>query len=125
MPTKTKKASKPTKTKKLKFVFAYPPIRSKKGVPLLSQNRQFQYFNAKTYIYPMVPAYAISNVQAHGYATKWMDGIAAEQTYDAWIQELKDYKPDVMMIETKSPVIKKHWKIIKIRKKNSAKNLKV
>jgi anaerobic magnesium-protoporphyrin IX monomethyl ester cyclase len=100
------------KKKTLRFVFGYPPIPSKKGVPLLSQNRQFQYFNAKTYIYPMVPAYAASNVQAHGYPTAWMDGIAAEQTMDEWLAELKAFKPDVLMIETKSPVVKKHWKAV-------------
>lgn len=44
-------------------VVGYAPIESKKGTPLLSQNRQFQYFNAPTYIYPMVPAYAASNLQ--------------------------------------------------------------
>lgn len=108
---------KPTKTKSLKFVFGYPPIPSKKGVPLLSQNRQFQYFNAKTYIYPMVPAYAASNAQAHGYETKWMDGIAAEQSFEDWMKELKEFKADVLMIETKSPVVKKHWKVVdKIKK---------
>lgn len=120
-----KAAKKDTKRKKnLKFVFGYPPIPSKKGVPLLSQNRQFQYFNAKTYIYPMVPAYAASNAQAHGYKTKWMDGIAAEQTFEAWMKELKEFKPDVLMIETKSPVVKKHWAAVdKIKK--ALPNLKV
>ena len=35
---------------------SYPPIETTKGTPLLSQNRQFQYFNEPTYIYPCVPA---------------------------------------------------------------------
>lgn len=105
------------KTNPLRLVVGYPPIPSDKGVPLLSQNRQFQYFNAKTYIYPMVPAYAASNAQAHGYKVKWMDGIAAEQTFEEWKKELKKFKPDVLMIESKSPVIKKHWKIIDQLKK--------
>ncbi len=51
------------KIKDIVVAVGYPPIESKKGVPLLSQNRQFQYFNARTYIYPMVPAYAASNLQ--------------------------------------------------------------
>lgn len=108
---------KKNKTKQLRLVVGYPPIPSSKGVPLLSQNRQFQYFNAKTYIYPMVPAYAASNAQHHGYKVKWMDGIAAEQTYEEWEKELKAFKPDVLMIETKSPVVKKHWKLINQLKK--------
>ena len=49
----------------VRIAVGYPPLESKKGVALLSQNRQFQYFNAATYIYPMVPAYAASNLQHH------------------------------------------------------------
>ena len=42
----------------MKVMIAYPPIKTDKGVPLLSQNRQFQYFNNPTFIYPVVPATA-------------------------------------------------------------------
>ncbi|KKS94763.1 MAG: Radical SAM domain protein, partial [Candidatus Collierbacteria bacterium GW2011_GWC2_43_12] len=111
--------------KSLRLVIGYPPIPSDKGVMLLSQNRQFQYFNAKTYIYPMVPAYAASNAQKHGYKVKWMDGIAEEQTYKEWVRELKKFKPDVLMVETKSPIVKKHWQIIKDLKKELPKLLLV
>jgi hypothetical protein len=55
----------------MKVAVGYPPIETDKGVPLLSQNRQFQYFNAKTFIYPMVPAYAASNLKKHGYEVVW------------------------------------------------------
>lgn len=103
--------------KKLKLVVGYPPIPSKKGVPLLSQNRQFQYFNAKTYIYPMVPAYAASNAQHHGYSVKWMDGIAAEQSLKEWLRELIKFNPDFLLLETKAPIIKKHWRIVSALKK--------
>ena len=110
----TKKAG---ETRALRLAIGYPPISSAKGVPLLSQNRQFQYFNAKTYIYPMVPAYAASNAQAHGYKVKWMDGIANEQTFKQWTTELKQFSPDVLLVETKSPIIQRHWEIIKLLKK--------
>src|SRR3989344_1041668 len=107
-----KKAQTETKTKKFKIAVGYPPIQTNKGVPLLSQNRQFQYFNAKTYIYPMVPAYAASQAQAKGYDVVWLDGIAEEWTMDIWLAELENSKADLLMIETKSPVVKQHWKII-------------
>jgi len=99
------------------IVVGYPPLESKKGVALLSQNRQFQFFNAKTYIYPMVPAYAASNLKKHGYNTYWMDGIAEEKTYDQWFDELSATSPDYLMVETKSPIVKTHWKQIKDLKK--------
>jgi len=96
----------------IKVVVGYPPIQSNKGVPLLSQNRQFQYFNAPTYIYPMVPAYAATLLQESGYKTYWMDGISQKQTFKEWINELKQINPRYLLIETKSPIIQKHWKII-------------
>lgn len=99
------------------IVVGYPPIQSKKGVALLSQNRQFQYFNYKTYIYPMVPSYAASNLKENGYKVYWMDGIAEEKTYEEWIRELMEKKPDYLMVETKSPIVKFHWKIINDIKK--------
>src|SRR3989344_9340087 len=101
-----------TKNKRIKIVVGYPPIESKKGVALLSQNRKFQYFNAPTYIYPMIPAYAASNLQDKGYKTYWMDGIAERKKYQDWIEELGRIAPNYLMVETKSPIVKKHWKQI-------------
>ena len=42
----------------MKVAICYPPLVSEKGVPLLSQNRQFQWFSRPTYIFPVVPATA-------------------------------------------------------------------
>ena len=106
------KHAKKENKKKYKVVIGYPPIETKKGVPLLSQNRQFQYFNAKTYIYPMVPAYAASVAQEAGYKVVWMDGIAEEKTYKEWLEDLKKEKPDVLLLETKAPVVRTHWKYV-------------
>ncbi|KKT69475.1 MAG: Fe-S oxidoreductase, partial [candidate division WWE3 bacterium GW2011_GWB1_44_4] len=69
----------------MKVVIGYPPIDTNKGTPLLSQNRQFQYFNSPTYIYPMVPAYAASLAKQNGYEVVWMDGIAEKKTYSMWL----------------------------------------
>lgn len=91
----------------------YPPIKSDKGVPLLSQNRQFQYFNAPTYIYPMVPAYAASCLKKEGYQVYWMDGISEGKEYEEWVNELRETGSRYLLLETKAPVIKTHWKQIK------------
>lgn len=96
----------------MKISISYPPIISGKGVPLLSQNRQFQYFHKPTYIYPVVPAYAATLLKRAGYEVVWDDGIAEEKTYEKWIGDLIAEKPDIVAIETKTPVIKKHWAII-------------
>ena len=81
-------------------------------MPLLSQNRQFQYFSEPTYIYPMVPAYAATMLKKEGYEVIWDDAIAEEKNYDEWLSDVEKNSPDIMMIETKTPVIKKHWRII-------------
>ena len=101
----------------MKISISYPPIHSEKGVPLLSQNRQFQYFQSPTYIYPVVPAYAATLLANAGYEVIWDDGIAEEKTYSQWLNGLKRNNPDVILIETKTPVVKKHWSIISDVKK--------
>lgn len=73
----------------------------------------------------MVPAYAASNLKHHGYDVVWMDGIAAEQTYEDWIKQLEDEKPDMLLVETKSPIVKHHWKIMKDLKKKFPKMILV
>lgn len=97
----------------MKIVIGYPPIASDKGVPLLSQNRQFQFFNAPTYIYPMIPAYAASNAAAQGHTVTWRDGIAERLSYTAWEDAVRQDNPDILLIETKCPVIAQHWEIIR------------
>ena len=97
----------------MKVAVGYPPLKLRHaGVPLLSQNRQYQIFHAPTFIYPMVPAYAASNLKKHGYDVVWMDGIAAKQTYEEFCAQIERERVDVLMVETKSPVIKHHWETI-------------
>lgn len=101
----------------MKISISYPPIYSEKGVPLLSQNRQFQYFKSPTFIYPVVPAYAATMLDNSGYEVLWDDGIAEEKSYSRWLEDLVNNNPTIIMIETKTPVIKKHWAIIRDVKK--------
>lgn len=60
----------------------------------------------------MIPAYAASNLQDKGYKVYWMDGIAEKKKYDEWVNELKSLKADYLIVETKSPIVKTHWKQI-------------
>lgn len=97
----------------MKIAISYPPLESPKGIPLLSQNRQFQWFNNPTYIYPMVPAYAATMLKQNGFEVFWDDAIAEGLTYNQWSERIKKEKPDLIVIETKTPVVKRHWQIIK------------
>ena len=96
----------------MKISISYPPLETKKGVALLSQNRQFQYFNEPTYIYPCVPAYTATLLKQAGHEVIWDDGIAEEKSYDKWLSNLEKKSADLVMIETKTPVVKRHWRII-------------
>jgi len=96
----------------LKVSISYPPLESGKGIPLLAQNRQFQWFSEPTYIYPVVGAYAATLLGRAGHRVVWDDGIAEEKSYARWLKDLEKTSPDLMLIETKTPVVKRHWKII-------------
>lgn len=96
----------------MKIAISYPPLESNKGIPLLGQNRQFQWFSEPTYIYPMVPAYAATLLKENGFEVLWDDAIAEGLTYAQWLERIKKEKPDVIAIETKTPVVKLHWQII-------------
>ena len=96
----------------MKITISYPPLESTKGIPLLSQNRQFQWFNSPTYIYPMVPASAATYLQSLGHEVIWDDAIAEEVSYDTWLKRLVEQQPDLLVMETKTPVVKHHWKIV-------------
>jgi radical SAM superfamily enzyme YgiQ (UPF0313 family) len=101
----------------MRIAISYPPIGTKKGVPLLSQNRQFQYFHNPTYIYPMVPAYAATMLKKEGYQVSWLDGIAEEWNWQKFLEELEKSKADILTIESKTPTIKTYWKLINEIKK--------
>jgi len=105
----------------MKICIGYPPLKSKNGVPLLSQNRQFQWFKSPTYIYPVIPASAATLLQSQGHQVVWLDGIAENWSFKQWFDRLKAEQPDLLFMETKTPVIKQHWQIIKKLKTQNAK----
>lgn len=96
----------------MKIAIAYPPIETEKGVPLLSQNRQFQYFNNPTFIYPVVPATAATVLSEAGHDVLWLDGIASQQTYAEFLASIDRFGPDLVAMETKTPTVKAYWRAI-------------
>ncbi|MCL1857044.1 MAG: cobalamin-dependent protein, partial [Kiritimatiellaeota bacterium] len=97
----------------MKVAIAYPPLASEKGTPLLGQNRQFQWFNRPVFIYPVVPASAATLAKREGHEVAWLDGIASGWSTEAFDAELAAFAPDVVLIETKTPVVKRHWEIVR------------
>ena len=96
----------------MRVAIAYPPLKSEKGVALLTQNRQFQWFSRPTYIFPVVPATAATMLKNAGHEVLFLDGIAAELSPEEFDARLAAFKPDYVVIETKTPVVKRHWQWI-------------
>lgn len=102
----------------MRIAIAYPPLKSDKGVALLSQNRQFQWFSRPTYIFPVVPATAATMLAKAGHEVLFLDGIAREMSSEEFEERLWQFNPDLVVIETKTPVVKRHWKWVSEAKKS-------
>lgn len=96
----------------MKVAVTYPPLRSEKGYPTLGQNRQFQWFNNPSYLYPVVPASAATLLKNDGFDVIWKDAIAEEMSWENYCKWFEREKPELAAIETKTPVIKQHWKTV-------------
>lgn len=105
----------------MKVMITYPPISSEKGFPLLSQNRQFQWFNNPSLLFPVIPASAATLLDRKGYDVVWLDAIAENLSYDEFKEFFRKENPELVVIETKTPVVRRHWKIINELKKISPK----
>mgnify|MGYP001198810794 FL=1 len=106
----------------MKVAISFPPFQSDKGIPLLSQNRQYQVFTSRssegggvtkllnkfvgdnaTIIFPLLPAYAATLLNQQGHDVVWLDGIAEGWDWEQYCQEVQSASPELMMIETKTP----------------------
>ena len=101
----------------MKIVVGYPPTFSEKGTVLLSQNRQLQWFNNPTFLFPVTLGTAATWLRNKGHQVFWKDAIAENLSMEEFISFLKTEQPDLFFFESKSPVIKKHWAIIDLLKK--------
>ena len=96
----------------MKIIISYPPLENKKGHPTLGQNRQFQYFKRATYIYPVVPAIAATLLKKAGFEIIWNDCIAEGWNEKRFMNFISQERPDIIAFETKTPVVRQHWKIV-------------
>ena len=102
----------------MKIFIGYPPTESEKGVALLSQNRQFQWFSNPSYLFPVVLGSAATLLREKGHEVVWIDSVAEKISWKDFIDKIEKEKPDLFAFETKTPVIKQHWETInKLKKK--------
>ncbi len=96
----------------MKILIGYPPTESKKGIALLSQNRQFQWFSNPSYLFPVVLGSAATLLKNKGHRVIWIDSVAEKIFWKDFVKKIEKQKPDLFAFETKTPVIKQHWKMI-------------
>jgi len=97
----------------------YPPISKEGRFPTMGQNRQFKFTNTcESFPPPIVPGYAATMLNEDGHKVLWHDGIIRRMQIDEYNKALYDFDPDVVMVETKTPMIYRHWAYIQDLKKN-------
>jgi anaerobic magnesium-protoporphyrin IX monomethyl ester cyclase len=94
----------------MKVFISYPPFRDK-GSPMWTQNRQFQWYHVGSFIYPLVPAMASTLLDREGFDVVWNDAIAMGETFEQFINMLHSEKPDLIVFETKTPIVKRLWSL--------------
>jgi radical SAM superfamily enzyme YgiQ (UPF0313 family) len=67
----------------------------------------------------MVPAWAATMLKEKGHDVVWNDAIAMCWEEEDFWEFTAHERPDLVMLETKTPVVKKHWRIIKRLKEES------
>lgn len=106
----------------MKVAISYPPIINDIGQKaMVSQNRNVQYFSVPTYLLPVIHAQAATLLKKK-VNVLWDDGNAQLKNYKQWFDDLVMEKPDIIVLESTTPVMKFIWKTInelKSKLKNS------
>jgi radical SAM superfamily enzyme YgiQ (UPF0313 family) len=95
----------------MRILITYPPLTGP-GTPTLGQNRQFQWFRRPTFIYPLVPASAATLLKSADFDVLWKDAIAEGLSWSAYERYLLTIRPDLIATETKTPVVRQHWRML-------------
>jgi radical SAM superfamily enzyme YgiQ (UPF0313 family) len=91
---------------------AYPPVKGK-GSPMLTQNRQFQWYHVPAYIFPVIPASAATLLQTNGFGIHWLDCITKNIDENQFWEYVEKCQPGLIAIETKTPIVRQHWDMVK------------
>ena len=103
----------------MKIAVSYPPIMNKDGQKaMVSQNRNVQYFKKPTYLLPVIHAQAATWLRDLGHTVCWDDGNAQLKSFDDWFSDLIDWGPEMVVLESTTPVMKFYWNLIHQIKKH-------
>jgi radical SAM superfamily enzyme YgiQ (UPF0313 family) len=103
----------------MKIAISYPPIFNEDGQKaMVSQNRNVQYFKEPTYLLPVIHAQAATWLKQLGNEIYWDDGNAQLKTLEQWQQDLVSWQPDIIVLESTTPVMKFYWQTVHKLKKH-------
>ena len=98
----------------MKIAIAYPPFARDGALPLITQNRQTKFSRSlEVRIYPLVMAGAATMLRDAGHEVAWLDGINARWTFEEFERRLEAFRPDWVVLETKTPLVRAHWEYVK------------
>lgn len=102
----------------MKIFISYPPIFNASGSrAMIPQNRNVQYFEKPNYLLSITYAQAATWLKNLGFDTFWDDGSAQNLDEKTWYDRLLKNKPDVIVFESTTPVMKFYWSLVdKIKK---------
>ena len=87
-------------------------------MPTLGQNRQFKFTNtSESFPAPIIPAYTATMLKHDGHDVLWHDGIVNRIPIQQYNDSLYKFSPDLVVMETKTPIITRHWAYIDELKK--------
>lgn len=94
----------------MRIAIVYPPFSKDGKTAFLSQNRWFKYSSARgVALYPVVLATAATMLKNDGHAVLWLDGINEGLSFEEFDRKMAAFEPDLVVAETKAPVVKRHW----------------
>jgi radical SAM superfamily enzyme YgiQ (UPF0313 family) len=97
----------------MRIAISYPPIINQHGQKaMVSQNRNVQFFKKPTYLLPVTYAQAATWLRNEGHDILWDDGNAQLKTYSQWLEDIVNWAPDMIVLESTTPVMKFYWKTI-------------
>src|SRR4030067_2811561 len=103
----------------MRVAILYPPLHKEGRFPTMGKNRQVKFTNTlESFPPPIVPGYAATMLKKDGHHVFWHDGIIKRMPIDEYSKALYVFNPDIVMIETKTPMIYRHWRYIADLKKN-------
>lgn len=96
----------------MKVLITYPPLKTGKGVAMVTQNRQFQWYKIPSCLFPLIPASAATLLKSKGIEVIWKDAIIEGLSQPEYVGFLQKTRPDLVVLEGKTPVMRRMWQII-------------